>query len=538
LPHVEPRVARAILFFFLFGIVLRLARWLLNFPMWCDETMLAANLLDRGWRDLMQPLAYRQVCPIGFLVLQWLTTQILGFSEQGLRLAPLACSLASMPLFCSLARRVLGIGTRATLVAVATFATAEPLIRYAGEAKPYEADVLVSLVLLNLAVATWQSPVRVRYFWGLVIATPFAVAVSLPSVFVIAGIGLVLTAREFRHRDRRVHLAFAGYLITVAGALAGMAALGQYHASPNNRGYFLKYWAAGFPPSLHDPVRFLRWLVVTHTGPLFAIPHGAVPGTAWLSALVFASFVVGAVVYRKRQLGVLVLLLLPFVLTFAAAALRRYPYGMNIRVMLYLVPAIVLLSAAGTEWLAMRSGSRMLGRLLTSGLTLAALVLGLVRLGNDMAHPYRTPWDRTAREFARWFWQELSQDSELICVRTDLNIPFRAGEWAYDGADQYLCYQRIYSARHQQNLPPRWDMISAARPLRCVLLNRLPADVPGFVDWIKAHGGQYTLRGVRGYPASRGSAVEPAQTYVVCEFVPAENQTATVTLMPTKLTRR
>ena len=151
---------------------------------------------------------------------------------------------------------------------------------------------------------------------------------------------------------------------------------------------------------------------------------------------------------------------------------------------------------------------------------------GLCRLAGDLGHPYRTPWDRTAREFARWFWTELAADAELVCVRSDLGIPFRPKPWAYDGADHYLCYQRIYSRRHQQENLPHWDAISATRPLRCVLLNRLPDKVPAFLDWVVAHRDRYALREVRTYPATRGTNVEPAQTYVVCEFVPVSSPAA------------
>ena len=145
---------------------------------------------------------------------------------------------------------------------------------------------------------------------------------------------------------------------------------------------------------------------------------------------------------------------------------------------------------------------------------------GTCRLANDLGHPYRTPWDRTAREFARWFWDEMSADAEVVCVRSDLGIPFRSGPWAYDGADQYLCYQRIYSRRHRERRPPKWEAISATHPLRCVLLSRLPEDVPGFQRWIEENRERYTLREVHSYPATRGSIAEPALDYVVCEFVP------------------
>ena len=67
----KPTFSRAVIGFMILGIVLRLVRYLQNYPMWCDETMLAANLLDRHWNELAQPLAYRQVCPVGFLALEW-----------------------------------------------------------------------------------------------------------------------------------------------------------------------------------------------------------------------------------------------------------------------------------------------------------------------------------------------------------------------------------------------------------------------------------------------------------------------------------
>src|SRR5262249_40544274 len=127
---------------------------------------------------------------------------------------------------------------------------------------------------------------------------------------------------------------------------------------------------------------------------------------------------------------------------------------------------------------------------------------------------------RTAREFARWFWEELGADGELVCVQRDLGIPFRPERWSYDGADQYLCYQRIYSRRHRTGTPPRWGHISAERPLRCVLFNRRHEEVPAFIAWLAANRNRYTLRDIRAYPATRGSAVEPRMTYVVCELLP------------------
>ena len=68
-------------------------------------------------------------------------------------------------------------------MAVAIFAVSEPLIRYAGEAKPYAGDFLVSLVLLNLAVMWLRTPDRPARLWALAAMVPVAMAFSLPAVF-------------------------------------------------------------------------------------------------------------------------------------------------------------------------------------------------------------------------------------------------------------------------------------------------------------------------------------------------------------------
>src|SRR5437588_12470215 len=46
------------------GVALRLERYLLQFPLWGDEGMVAANFLDRGYAELVRPLDYRQICPL------------------------------------------------------------------------------------------------------------------------------------------------------------------------------------------------------------------------------------------------------------------------------------------------------------------------------------------------------------------------------------------------------------------------------------------------------------------------------------------
>jgi hypothetical protein len=143
-------VARATLAFVAIGVLLRVVRYLSKSPLWCDESMLAANLLDRGYLEMLRPLDYRQVCPVLFLFVELTAVKWLGFSELSLRLFPFGCGVASVFLFRHVAGRLLR--GEALLFAVAVFAVSSWPLRYAGEVKPYASDLLVALAVLALAV--------------------------------------------------------------------------------------------------------------------------------------------------------------------------------------------------------------------------------------------------------------------------------------------------------------------------------------------------------------------------------------------------
>ncbi len=522
---IQLRWTRGIAGFLALGVMLRLVRALQNYPMWCDETMLAANLLDRDWTELARPLDYRQVCPLGFLAIEWIAVRVAGFSELSLRVFPLLCSLASVPLFHRLARLILGRGTAGTFLAVAVFAVSEPLIRYAGEAKPYETDLMVSLGLLCLSVEWLAAPWGAKGLWKSAVLAPLAVAVSLPSLFVIGGIGSVGFYELLKRRSVQFGLGLAAFVTTAGLAIAAMAAAGQYRSSPGDRAYFLRFWAGAFPPSITEPASLVRWLLRVSDGPLFAFPHGADTRLAWLTPVIFGCFVLGTILLLRDGKSKVALLILPILLTLAAAALRRYPFGISARVNLYLVPVVLVFAAKGCAWVCSKAAPMVARRRMIVGLGCVLAVFAAFRLSGDLGHPYRAPWDRTGREFARWFWEEMPAGGEVVCVQSDLGIPFGPKRWAYDGADQYLCYQRIYSRRHREGGSPQWDRVSAERPLLCVLLSRLPEEVPGFKLWIDEHRDRYTLKAVHSYPATRGSAVEPKLVYVVCEFVPSSRVT-------------
>ena len=74
-------VVPACWFFVALGIVIRLVRYLVDYPIWHDEAFLAANFWDRDYVDLLLPLEYGQVAPWLFLAIERTAVTWLGYSE-------------------------------------------------------------------------------------------------------------------------------------------------------------------------------------------------------------------------------------------------------------------------------------------------------------------------------------------------------------------------------------------------------------------------------------------------------------------------
>jgi len=508
-------VERATCGFVALGVVLRLTRYLLDFPLWCDETMLAANFLGRDYGDLLRPLQYRQVGPVLFLAVELTAVKVLGFSEWSLRLFPMACGVIGVPLFAHAAGRV----TRGVLrlLAVAVFAVSGWPLRYVAEVKPYASDLFVALGLLALALEWRRRPDRVGWLWALAAAAPLAVGLSLPAVFVVGGVGLALLGPVWRSK---VPGARPAWLAGNAGAAATFLGLLRfYKTAPQDRAYFHDAWAAAFPP-LAEPWRLPAWLLDVHSGFMFAYPDGGARGA---SGLTLVCVLAGAwVLWRDGRRVVLGLTLGAFGLALLAAAAHRYPYGVSARTTQYAAPAICLLAGLGAaEFLRRIPRPRARRRALLGTVTALAL-LGAARFALDLVHPYKTASDARARDFARWFWTELSRDGELACFNKDLGVVFDPAHWTKDATDTYLCYRALYSPRGRDDAPDL-DAVTAAHPLRCVAFNEVPHESPEFHARLARIADRFDLRSIRPYPVSsieskRGPTWD--ELYVVYEFVP------------------
>lgn len=525
-PIVEPWVTRAILGFVILGIVMRLVRYLLNFPLWCDETMIAANFLSRDYSDMFRPLDYRQVCPLLFLVVELTSVKLFGYNEMSLRLFPIICGVASVPVFRHFAGRIMsGVPL---LIAVAIFAVAGWPLRYVAEVKPYGSDLFVALVFLTMAVEWWRKPERPLWLWIMAVASPIAVGLSYPAIFIVGGVGIGLLAMVWRSKRLAIWLPYVAF--NLGAVITFMVLLSFYKTAPQDHTYFHDAWAPAFPP-LKSIAGFVVWFFSMNTGHMFAYPEGGERGA---SSLTFLCFVVGAIVlWRRDRKTILAIGLAPFGLALIAAAIHRYPYGMSARTMQYIVPIVCLFAGLGASALIERlPNPRSRGHVLNGMVFLLAL-LGLGHIGFDAAHPYKTATDQKARAFAEWFWTDLARDAELACVKQDLGVEFRPEHWKNDATDTYLCYQKIYSARHGQGAPIRLDAVSEKHPLRCVLFNEMPQKTPEFQRWMAGMLEHYELKDFDNYNVSSvEKKLGPTwhSLYIVYEFVPKQGVTPPVSI--------
>ncbi|MFL5575931.1 MAG: hypothetical protein ACJ79S_08195 [Gemmatimonadaceae bacterium] len=326
------------------GAALRIWQYAGGASLSLDELALARNVVDRPLGSLLvERLAYGQVAPRGFLLLEKLAVLLLGGSEYALRLVPLSCAIASLALFALVARRVLS--GAAVPFAVALLALATPLIDYGAQVKQYSGDVTAALAITLLAL-TWTPAADARRRLLVGLAGFVLVWLSQPAVFVLTGAAVALVAAALQERDRRALRALLPVLALWGAGVLAAVGVGLASATPTTRAYLRDYWWVGFVPvprTLDDALWGWRAARAVFAVPLLGYPF-ATPYVVLATAGAWS-------LWRQRRVAAAILLA-PVLVTLVAAGLRQYPFAD--RLVLFLLPAALLLVAEGVEWVRTR----------------------------------------------------------------------------------------------------------------------------------------------------------------------------------------
>ena len=135
-----------LLLFILLGFVLALVNFFHFRSLWLDEASLALNIVNKPVKELLKPLDYEQVAPIGFLMVEKVFSSIFGNTDWSLRIFPLLLFFPSVYLMYKLALIIFREKSFA-LFAAAFFSLSYYPLYYSAEVKQYMVDVFICLCI-------------------------------------------------------------------------------------------------------------------------------------------------------------------------------------------------------------------------------------------------------------------------------------------------------------------------------------------------------------------------------------------------------
>ncbi len=395
------------------GIIWRLTDYFLRFPVWNDEASLGLNILHRSYLGLLRPLRFGQVCPIGFLWVSKFLMTSFGTDVWILRFLPVVAGIAAVLLAWPVTGRI--AGRRVGLLATALIACSLATNRFSTDFKPYSLDLLMSLGIIGLALSALRRPWDYRPVLFLALLTPVAILLSYPSVFVLGAALTALLPAHWRSRSTARQVAYTLWAVMTVGCFAAIywtVIHGQMH---HTHSFMQEFWKNAFPP--HSPALFL-WLIDAHISNMMSYPFGGSKGIA----LFIAPLVLLGVwrLWKRQRRAELVLLVGPFVLTFLAAWVHKYPYGADARVEQHLVVSITVLAALGAvtlgTFVVKKSRNINLWRY-TANIPVAVMIIfATIMIGKDICYPWRTPAPLLAQKFVRNIFQHTGPHTQVLFV--------------------------------------------------------------------------------------------------------------------------
>lgn len=322
------------------GIAVRFYQYVFAKSLWLDESFLALNIVNKSFPELLKPLDYGQVAPIGFLFVEKLSVQLLGNNEYVLRLFPFLCGIISLFLFFQIAKRLLG--KEAFLIALTLFSLSGSLICYSAQLKQYSIDVTAILLLYAITMYFQSQRLKASHVasFGLIGAT--IIWFSHPSVFVLAGIGICLSLFSLRRKEwREVGQLSIVYIIWLLSFAVSYVITFHPDKAAGNIESMQDIWVGAFAPFPPTSLSDIKWFISTFFK-IFENPAG-LP----FAEIATVMFIIGCASMFSKNRQWFFLLLAPILITLIVSGFHLYPFIS--RLILFIVPAVLLFIAEGAE---------------------------------------------------------------------------------------------------------------------------------------------------------------------------------------------
>lgn len=322
------------------GFAVRFYQYVLAKSLWLDESFLALNIVNKSFPELLKPLDYGQVAPIGFLFIEKLSVQLLGNNEYVLRLFPFLCGIISLFLFFRIAKHLLG--KEAFLIALTLFSLSGYLICYSAQLKQYSTDVTAILLLYAITMYFQSQRLKVSHVASFGIIGATAIWFSHPSVFVLAGIGICLSLFSLRRKEwREVGQLSIVYIIWLLSFAVSYVITFHPDKSTGNVESMQDIWVGAFAPFPPTSLSDIKWFISTFFK-IFENPVGL-----HFAEIATVMFIIGCASMFSKNKQWFFLLLAPILITLIVSGFHLYPF-IN-RLILFIVPAVLLFIAEGAE---------------------------------------------------------------------------------------------------------------------------------------------------------------------------------------------
>lgn len=324
------------LFFVILGVLIVLGNLFYARSLWLDEAMLALNIVDRNFAELLMPLDMVQVAPIGFLYVEKVFSIIFNEADWSFRIFPMCCFFGAIFLFYKLLLK-LKFSANRVLYYVAFFSLNYTLLSYATELKQYACDVFftILLVLLTLNYVKHKGLKS-----GVLIAFAGAVAPWFSNIAVI----ILFTAGIFiliKERNRIRSYRFQCFIPIVTWLISfGFYYVFFIHKHPNNR-EMVDYWQEAFLP-LNVLSKDFYFFIYDQIKMIF----GYILPSKSLWIIPFVISIVGVIqLYREKHKTLLYFLSIPLLVHLLLSAFQLYPFAKKF--IIYLSPFIIIIFVTG-----------------------------------------------------------------------------------------------------------------------------------------------------------------------------------------------
>jgi len=422
--------------------------------LWVDEAMIALNLRDLSWKQVVTRLEYAQMAPIGWLLGQKALLELTGNLEYSLRIVSFLAWIGCLFLFRDLCFRRFSPFVAAC--GLALFAFSAVLLKYAVELKHYEIDVLVATASLWAAMNILSAGRRAWGSWIVfAIAALFGVFFSFGGLFAIAGSGLAILVQSLKsgRRDGVLLLGAIGILCSLIFAWLMLSfyrsmVAGSGLTEGGNDAFFNRTSYMPLPTSLEDLLWLPRWIWDFF---LYAFTAGSRIGVTILIGI-------GVLAIARRQRELLFVTVGPLGVGLLASSVHAYP--MFERLALFALPGLFLAATFAIAWITEKlSGHRMM--------PLALLPTALIGPLGDIAYSMRLspPYaNQDIRPVMEALEREISPDDSIYVA--GLAIP------------AWLLYRGHYGLQNHVWTAGHGDVVSWP-----CMVRGMPDLIPGQTAW-------------------------------------------------------